>query len=70
MSKIAHYINQIQDPAAQKALQLLFEELTDAFDAHTHNADGAQVGSYFTSPPRSDTATVTAGTALTFPEKG
>jgi len=37
------------------------------FDAHTHNGDGAQAGSYFTSPPRSDAATVTAGTASAFP---
>lgn len=32
------------------------------FDAHTHNGDGSESGSYFTSPPRSDSATVTAGT--------
>ena len=35
------------------------------FEAHTHNGDGAQAGSYFTSPPRVDAATVTAGTLRT-----
>lgn len=35
------------------------------YEAHTHNGDGAQVGSYFTSPPRTDAATVTAGSAST-----
>ena len=33
------------------------------FDAHTHNADGSESGSYYVSPPRSNTADVTAGTA-------
>ena len=33
------------------------------YDAHTHNADGSEAGSYFTSPPRTDAADVTAGSA-------
>ena len=47
-----------------EALVLLTEIKTD-FEAHTHNGDGAQAGSYFTSPPRTDAATVTAGTPRT-----
>lgn len=43
----------------------LLEEIKLDFEAHTHNADGAQAGSYFTSPPRTNAATVTAGTAST-----
>jgi len=41
------------------------DEIKAQFDSHTHNADGSQAGSYFTSPPRTDAATVTAGTART-----
>jgi len=41
------------------------DEIKTQFDAHTHNADGGQAGSYFTSPPRTDAATVTAGTVRT-----
>lgn len=52
-------IDQIQ------ALEDKINALITAFNAHTHNADGAQTGAYFTSPPRSDAATVTAGTAST-----
>jgi len=40
----------------------LTSELKSDFDAHTHNADGAQAGSYFTSIPKTDAATVSAGT--------
>lgn len=51
----------------------LLQEIKDEFEAHTHNADGGQLESYFTSPPRTDAATVTAGTASTLvtavPEK-
>lgn len=72
MTDITREINQVTDPQTRKALQALFDALnTDvsaivtAFNAHTHNGDGAQAGSYFTSPPRSDAATVTAGTAST-----
>lgn len=42
----------------------LVNEIKADFNAHTHNADGGQAGSYFTSPPRSDEATVTEGTPL------
>lgn len=38
-------------------------ELKALYDAHTHNADGAQVGAYYTSTPRTNAAGVTAGTA-------
>jgi len=41
------------------------DEIKTQFDEHTHNADGSQAGSYFTSPPRTDAATVTGGTART-----
>lgn len=44
------------------ALTALANDLKAKFDAHTHNADGAQAGAYYTSPPRTNTATVTAGT--------
>ncbi len=40
-------------------------EVDADFEAHTHNADGSESGSYFTSPPRTDAADVTAGTART-----
>jgi len=56
---------------AEEAWQMLNEivdwitEIDADFEAHTHNADGAQAGSYFTSPPRTDAATVTLGTART-----
>jgi len=63
---ITNLINQINDPAAKHAMQLIYDELKDKFDNHTHNADGSQVGSYYTSKPRSDAETVTAGTAQTF----
>ena len=46
-------------------VQAWIAEVDADFEAHTHNADGAQAGSYFTSPPRTDAATVTAGTART-----
>lgn len=59
-------INQISDRKTREAMRDLYSELKTAFDSHTHNADGAQAGSYYTSPPRSNTATVSAGTAVTF----
>lgn len=40
----------------------LTSELKSDFDAHTHNADGSQVGSYFTSIPKTDAATLSGGT--------
>lgn len=46
-------------------LATLANEVKADFNAHTHNADGAQVGSYYTSPPRTNAATVTLGTAAT-----
>ena len=49
--------------AKYNAAVTLINEIKADFNAHTHNADGAQAGSYFTSPPRSDAATVTLGTA-------
>ena len=47
-----------------EVITLLTEIKTD-FEAHTHNGDGSETGSYFTSPPRTDAATVTAGSAST-----
>lgn len=73
MPKMAEYLNNIRDQQTRAAVQGVFELLKAdldankaAFDAHTHNGDGAQVGAYYTSPPRSNTATVTAGAASTF----
>ncbi len=46
----------------------LADSVTDIktiFDAHTHNADGSESGSYFTSKPRSDAEGVSAGSAST-----
>lgn len=37
-------------------------ELKALYEGHTHNADGAQAGSYYTSTPRSNAEGVTAGT--------
>ena len=42
-------------------LSVSVADIKTMYDAHTHNADGAQGGAYFTSPPRTDSATVTAG---------
>lgn len=47
------------------ALEVKLNALITAFNAHTHNGDGAQAGAYYTSPPRTNAATVTAGTAST-----
>lgn len=65
-NNIDNLLNQVADRKTREALRLIYAELKTAFDSHTHNADGAQAGSYYTSPPRSDTATVSAGTAVTF----
>ena len=70
-TNLNQHINNIPDPATRQAVRGIVQEFlaelsafSTAFNAHTHNGNGAQAGSYFTSPPRSDTATVTAGTAL------
>lgn len=44
------------------ALVALANDIKAKYNAHTHNADGSESGSYFTSPPRTDAADVTAGT--------
>jgi hypothetical protein len=59
---IYNLINQISDPAAREAIKLIYEDHKTVFEGHTHNADGSETGSYFTSPPRTDAATVSAGT--------
>lgn len=44
----------------------LADSVTDIktkYDVHTHNADGSEAGSYFTSEPVTDAEDVTAGTA-------
>lgn len=46
-------------------LAVSITDIKTIFDAHTHNADGSEAGSYYTSPPRSDAADVTAGSAST-----
>ena len=43
-------------------LKTLTDEVISDFDAHTHNADGSQGGSYFTSIPKTDAATLSGGT--------
>ena len=63
---ITGMINDISDPATRRAVQGIYEALKATFDNHTHNADGAQVGAYYTSKPRSDAETVSAGTASQF----
>jgi predicted mannosyl-3-phosphoglycerate phosphatase (HAD superfamily) len=45
------------------AIKADLDALAAAFNAHTHNGDGAQAGAYYTSPPRTNAATVVAGTA-------
>lgn len=57
---IEHLMGAIREIAADLAA------IKVIFDAHTHNGDGAQAGSYYTSPPRSNAATVTSGTASAF----
>lgn len=51
-----------------QALEDKLNALIDAFNTHTHNADGSESGSYYTSPPRSNAATVTGGTELAVEE--
>ena len=71
-TNLNQHINSIADPTTRQAIRGIVQDLlaelsafATAFNAHTHNGNGAQAGSYFTSPPRSDAATVTAGSALT-----
>lgn len=62
----SQWLKMLQDIQADlAALRTLANELKADFNNHCHNADGAQAGSYFTSRPRSDASTVTAGTAQT-----
>lgn len=56
VEEMMEMINELADSVA---------DIKTIFDAHTHNADGSEAGAYFTSPPRSDAADVTAGTAST-----
>lgn len=42
-------------------------DLLNELKTHTHQGDGAQPGTYFTSEPRTDAATLTGGTATTAP---
>ena len=44
-------------------LYTVLNQFASVYNVHTHNADGSELGAYFTSPPRTDAATVTAGTA-------
>lgn len=63
---ITSMINQISDPATRQAVQGLFNHMKSVFDSHTHNADGSQGAAYYTSTPRTNAETVSAGTALKF----
>jgi len=56
ISELMQMVNELSDSVT---------DIKTIFDAHTHNGDGAQAGAYYTSPPRSNAATVTAGTAST-----
>lgn len=47
------------------AIITLVNELRADFLAHTHMADGANVGVHATSTPRTDAAAVAGGTAMT-----
>lgn len=73
--KVQNAINQVSDPAARRALKLIFDTLMAdqtankiAFDAHTHEANGADAGLHYVSLPGSDTqdAGVSQGTATAF----
>ena len=41
----------------------VLNQLAAVYNVHTHGADGAQVGAYFTSAPTTDAGLVLAGTA-------
>lgn len=62
-SKIDSMINDIPDPKTRRAMKAMYDEMASVINNHTHNADGGQAGSYFTSKPRADAETVSAGTA-------
>lgn len=58
----------VVEPKLLTFLQAVVDELADVrakFDAHTHQADGAQASTYNTSRPQSDTETVAQVTAST-----
>lgn len=72
-TNLNQHINSISDPTTRQALRGIVQDLLAEIAAlgalyndHTHNGDGAQAGAYYTSPPRTNAATVTAGTASTF----
>lgn len=82
-TNLNQHINSIPDAATRQAVRGLVQDLLEEIktlgdrlnsnvtlmNVHTHAGDGAQAGAYFTSPPRTNAATVTAGavsTALTF----
>lgn len=62
-SYIDSLINDISDPQTRRAVKAMYDEMASVINNHTHNADGSESGSYFTSKPRSDAETVSAGTA-------
>lgn len=51
--------------ATANALVTLTTEIKSDFNGHTHKGDGSEVGTYNTSGPQSDAATVAVGTAVT-----
>ena len=61
LDAVVTLVNELRDDHA--TFKTVVDDLKAAFNTHTHNADGSQAGSYFTSPPRTDAAVVTAGTA-------
>ena len=63
LTSIVALVNELR--ADHAVTKTLIDELIVDFEAHTHNAAGNQAGSYFTSVPKTDAATVTAGTDRT-----
>ena len=60
LTSIVALVNELRDDHA--VTKTLIDEIIVDFEAHTHNAAGNQAGSYFTSVPKTDAATVDNGT--------
>lgn len=60
-SYIDSLINDISDPQTRRAVKAMYDEMASVINNHTHNADGSEAGSYYTSKPRTNAETVSAG---------
>lgn len=60
-SKIDGIINDITDPQTRRAVKAMYDEMASVINNHTHNADGSETGSYYTSKPRTNAEGVSAG---------